>query len=476
MTNEFGTRQGSLQVSLADESSSLITRRLPFEVRDAHSVVVKRGILGKPVELDPGSYSVSAVAADGRVLTAPAAVVVEADAIAKAELQTTSLSFEYGRERPGAVSVDAPSKSGRLATQVQEQITGLEQQSPSLFKWLLSTGVGWLAGFIGRQVPGFAQLTNKIDLDWLQQVLSVQLKRIADSNSTDNIIQSLRNPSGPNANLVLMTGMTGSLNPDLRPAPSAAPAVRLGAMTLLLERLEGRFIDVQGDADDHLVVAMPCDGANYTVATCFRQAANLDPYEPDAPAPKKLAIDFFFSDPDTNTLFQYMAYGALPQAGELAAAIADHDAADTSTAPAKLAMVFAAYVLLRKNQLDGLDRLGERLYREWPRSPDVAAIRMEIFARQGRHEKAVRLCVDGAPLGLPVIASGIAYQQQRIRRYLDTAARDPEGTSKDGLFIAPEHIDTLRKNWITLAPIGARLDSRTIVTAFPILPPEANQG
>src|SRR5262249_7679263 len=146
----------------------------------------------------------------------------------------------------------------------------------------------------------------------------------------------------------------------------------VGPMTVLLNSAEGRFVEVEGDADDHLVVAVPSDGRTQTIAVCFNDAVNSD-----AEAP--LHVEFYFPDRDTNALFHYMTRGDFHEAGAMASALARNAqlAMNDEKAPAKLAMLFAGYVLLRENRLELLAGMVDQLAANWSASPDVAAIRME---------------------------------------------------------------------------------------------------
>jgi hypothetical protein len=216
---------------------------------------------------------------------------------------------------------------------------------------------------------------------------------------------------------------------------------------------------------------MPNDGTGYTIATCVGEGSTSDAGGSGSDRAEDLIVECYFSDRDTNALFQYMARGEFPEARGMAAAMVSSQEPETENAkpPTKLARLFASYVQLRENRLDGLQQVVDRLVEEWPGSPDVAAVRMELLARSGQHLAAAELCASVPALGVPMMASGIAYVQQRSRQYLDNVpGTGGEGLPMDGdsFSLTPELGESLEKAWKTIAPIGAGLDSRTIVTAI----------
>ncbi|HEU0081983.1 MAG TPA: hypothetical protein VFQ87_03850 [Bradyrhizobium sp.] len=465
MTND-PTASSSLRVSVAGGPSHVRTQFLPFEVRDARSGLVKRGVLGKPVDLDPGDYWVSATLPDGQVLATPSPVAVGTEHAAEAVLMPSSVSFTEPGAQADAAHPAAPSAGpGQLSSQVREKISDVDQSAPPWLKNAASTVVTTVFNWVGGKVPAFAQIAKRVDLEWLQEVLTAQLRHVSQFNSVQDIYSSLVNPSGPPARLVSIGWDVRSSGAVLKPVEQTTK-VPVGPLTVFVDSAEGRFIEVDGGRD-HLAVAMPCDGVNQTVAVCFHDTAGSDD--------RTLKVEFYLLDRDSNALFQYMERGNFHEASAVATAVANYVGPKTQDAPepSNLARLLASYVLLRENKLDALDRITTELNSQWRRSPDVAAVRMEAFARHGKHAEAAKLCASAPSLGVPMFASGIAYLQQRTRQYLDAAmAGQPDPRNEaTALVLAPAVVDQLNAALTTIAPVGAGLDSRTIVTAIRVAGP-----
>jgi hypothetical protein len=481
-----GSPLGGLRVGLASASATTQAEHLPFEIRQlrgSQAVVAGHGTLGHTVGLPPGTYTVSAFTPDGQVLTVPSAVTVEAERTADVLLELAP-SADVGGDPDEAVPASSTGPTGVLAQQVQEQ---LQEQSPS---WLhkLWTAV---AAPIARVVLGHVQ--QAVDAAWLQEILSAQIMRLSSFESVQQMKDSLLNPSGPRARLIKMSW--DAFSPDQGPKleeESATLALRLGPMTVLGVQEENCCVEVEDAQTHRLIAAVPYEKGGYSFVACFRDTDT-------STAGEKLRIEFYFADSDTNLLFGYMSRGNFPQAGSMATAVLaayeaqqqrkgrnesqpPKDATESperkdgsepqrlkkAKPPTTLATLLSCYVLLRENELGPLRGFLAKQPRRWSQSPDAAAIRIETYARLGRHEEAAKLCAAAPALGVPSIASGIAYVKQRIRQYIE-AATDPasDGQPDDKTFMpSPELTEKLKAAWKTFGPVGAALDLRTLVTAI----------
>ena len=91
-----------------------------------------------------------------------------------------------------------------------------------------------------------------------------------------------------------------------------------------------------------------------------------------------------------------------------------------------LRATLGAYVLIRANQLEGLDEWTSNLVASHPWLPDALAVRVEYLARSGRHPEAMKPLLEIPKSGAPLFRSGIAYLADRAKTYASLA---PEGKS-----------------------------------------------
>jgi hypothetical protein len=459
------THPGSLRVSLVGEAANIGIEHLPFEVREVREdrsvVSVARGTLGGTIDLTPGNYVVTALAPDGQVLMTPSTVNVQSEQTAEARLEQAAVRVTASQPAGSDVTMPHHRSSSILAERVRQQIS---KQGPSWLKEFWTKFVSSAARLLLRQVQ------QKIDLGRLQELLTSQIERISSFESLQQMTDSVFSPSGPNAGTAAISWDILSRDASQKSKKqTVTPTYRLGPITVLVVKAKGRCVTVEDDQDNHLVAAVPYEESSYTVVACFR-----DPEKSDAKQP--LRIEFYFPDLDTNALFRYMSRADFPEAGSMSSAIlASYDRASDRTLkmPSKLATLFACYVLLRQNQLEPLRGFVDRLAQRWPQSPDAVAIRIETCARLGLHAEAAELCSTAPSLGVPMIASGIAYMQQRIRQYIE-AATAPDGEEQpDGPAFAPrpELTTGLKSAWNTVTSVGAGLDARTLVTAVRVTGP-----
>ena len=73
-----------------------------------------------------------------------------------------------------------------------------------------------------------------------------------------------------------------------------------------------------------------------------------------------------------------------------------------------LLAVLGAYVLLRANELEGMDVWTDNLVQWFPWLPDVLAVRIEYLARQGNHMTASKLLRKRSPNAGAPTAFGVA--------------------------------------------------------------------
>ena len=91
-----------------------------------------------------------------------------------------------------------------------------------------------------------------------------------------------------------------------------------------------------------------------------------------------------------------------------------------------LRAITGAYILLRANALDGVECWLDRLEPLVANLPDIWPLRVELYARQGDHERAVEALIAGIASGrCPWFRAGLSYMLERLRLYIDvTENRD----------------------------------------------------
>jgi hypothetical protein len=128
-----------------------------------------------------------------------------------------------------------------------------------------------------------------------------------------------------------------------------------------------------------------------------------------------LEANVTFVSPDLAALAAYVEAGDIRGAAAIASAL-PRTFRDKSRDP-----VFAslcAYVLLRRNEQKALGVWTDVLAEGTEALPDAAIISGEHWARQGKHNKAVRQFLVAMDRGLPLFADGFSLLASRLRRYL----------------------------------------------------------
>jgi hypothetical protein len=86
-----------------------------------------------------------------------------------------------------------------------------------------------------------------------------------------------------------------------------------------------------------------------------------------------------------------------------------------------LRAVTGAYVLLRANAIDDVERWLTQLVALAPHLPDLVPLRVELLARLGRHEEAVAALAASIGGACPWFRAGLSYMLERLRLYLDAS-------------------------------------------------------
>ena len=141
---------------------------------------------------------------------------------------------------------------------------------------------------------------------------------------------------------------------------------------------------------------------------------------------EKLTLDLDFHDGELNSLLDFVEKSKANEARSISRTLVTRPDYYATKKQSPLRAALGAYVLIRANQLDGLDEWTSNLLASHSWLPDALAIRVEYLARSGRHPEALKLLLDVPKSGAPLFRSGIAYLADRAKTYASLA---PEGKS-----------------------------------------------
>jgi hypothetical protein len=140
----------------------------------------------------------------------------------------------------------------------------------------------------------------------------------------------------------------------------------------------------------------------------------------------KLTLEFDFHDGELNSLLDFANNSKADEARSISRTLVTRPDYYATKKQSPLRATLGAYVLIRANQLEGLDEWTGNLVASYPWLPDALAVRIEYLARSGRHPEALKLLLEIPKSGAPLFRSGIGYLADRARTYARLA---PEGES-----------------------------------------------
>ena len=141
----------------------------------------------------------------------------------------------------------------------------------------------------------------------------------------------------------------------------------------------------------------------------------------------KLNLKFDFNDGELNSFFDFVRNDQTMEArsvGQSIIAQSEQFMMDKKQSP--LRAILGAYVLLRANELDGMDLWTRNLVNFFPWLPDVLPVRVEYLARNGEHVDAFKLLLEAPKWGTPWFRSGLSYLEKRARIYASVAGRSQD--------------------------------------------------
>jgi hypothetical protein len=163
---------------------------------------------------------------------------------------------------------------------------------------------------------------------------------------------------------------------------------------------------------------------------------------------------------ETNTFLEFVDQNLISEATRLARDLLTHGTAQ-GNAPSLLRAIVAAYVLLRVNELAGVEPHLDRLTAIAADVPDAHVIRAEVYARLGRHAEAIAALREGYSTGCPWLRSGMSHLLERLRFYLEV----DEGSFPFQLGDELDQFATWKRR---LERMARRLDTTELFTTFTI--------
>jgi len=136
----------------------------------------------------------------------------------------------------------------------------------------------------------------------------------------------------------------------------------------------------------------------------------------------KLTLNLDFHDGELNSLLDFVEKSKANEARSISRTLVTRPDYYATKKQSPLRAALGAYVLIRANQLDGLDEWTSNLVTSHSWLPDAFAIRVEYLARSGRHPEALKLLLDVPKSGAPLFRSGIAYLADRTKTYASLGA------------------------------------------------------
>ena len=146
----------------------------------------------------------------------------------------------------------------------------------------------------------------------------------------------------------------------------------------------------------------------------------------------KLTLKFDFNDGEVNSFFDFIKNDQTLEARSVSRSIiAQSEQFLMEKKRSPLRAILGAYVLLRANELDGMDMWTGSLVTACDWLPDALAVRIEYLARNGRHVDAFRLLLDAPRWGTPWFRSGLGYLEKRAKIYASVAGKSQDLPASD---------------------------------------------
>jgi hypothetical protein len=357
-------QRGTLHFNLGFRSQEMKSIPFPVRVKRPNLTVAAESVSSESVELEPGTYYVTARMPAGQELFGSATIQPGCD-------EWVTLTPEPGEEP---------------LSELEEALHFLVGQATTLYTH--SSAYLFLRDTTRRIIESLLDLTG----------ISELLTPGALKTATGKVKGRLRAFSG---NLLRNEcQVTTHLEFNER---KVADAIRLDPLNtqgaLLIQLLQPKA--------PALNVAFPCVGEG----TCSLLISKL-PND-------MLSMDMRLGHPSADLLTHYLESGLLQSAAiTTTSPTLDAEILLRMKRDDQVAAAVGAYTLLRLGDLERLHDWTANLSDWFPWLPDGLVIRGEHLARLGRHEEAFRQFIELPARGLPFFSDGLSYTVDRLRLYL----------------------------------------------------------
>ncbi len=180
------------------------------------------------------------------------------------------------------------------------------------------------------------------------------------------------------------------------------------------------------------------------------------------PRPEQIELKFDFNDGELNSFFDFIQNDQALEARSIGHSIimqSEHYMMEKRRSP--LLAILGAYVLLRANELEGMDIWTRNLvgYFDW--LPDALAVRVEYLARNGQHSDALQLLLQVPKWGTPWFRSGIGYLEKRAKIYSNIAAAE-----RSDFHLQEDDLSKIRRIATVFSELASALDMTHSTTVF----------
>jgi hypothetical protein len=178
------------------------------------------------------------------------------------------------------------------------------------------------------------------------------------------------------------------------------------------------------------------------------------------------SLEYAFSSDRTNAFLSYVRHGERDVAQRLSQdVLAQAEGLTQGKTESPLGAVLGLYVLIRLNELEGVDEASANLLRSFAWIPDALAIRVELLARSGKHAAAVETLRSEGMREVPWFRSGTNYLLERIGLYLEIGEAD-----RKEIGISPEDVLSLQQSQRELRMLCRYIVPSETVCVFRALP------
>lgn len=361
-------KPGSITWTTADPAAG----PLPVKIRSADGEMIGSGVSGSPISVPAGKYFVSVVQPDGRERGSNSIVTVKAgeEAMIGAQVPHPSSPPPSPPPPPPTLRMAAAPMAGGFAMDAPAMLEPEDVALPIIaspgdivdaWLWKGDWFASWDSGHAARQAAVLAaQLGSAVPL----------------SENVPLVIERL-----PSGDQLLALKLPGAMRYSVVPFDECTACI--------------------GETPNEQEIAASLSMAGGSPNVRFRSTVAEE----------------------TNTLLSFVENGVLTEMWAVSEDMVNQgERAMYGAGGSLLRAVTGAYVLLRANQMDGLDAWLRTIEGLSPSLPDIPILRAELLARLGQHEDALDLLRTAISGRVPWFRSGLSYMLERVRLYIDVSS------------------------------------------------------